>query len=291
MKISFRVPAILLSTSIAHAYIAEDGGRRKDSPFSTANWSPKSFAPKIRIRPLGEPVVREDKINVDSNADMIIRREYRAWTVRHGKVEDMKRFEIFKQNFVSQMEMNRKNGEFFLLNEFGDLTEEEYNFLLQKSREEIESSMIGTTKLGRVENFKEIHESIFESSRKAILQEPQIEAKAKKILLYKALADSPIQPDKYLSENIYNMLVDATRRTILHEKENMRSQQTNTVVFESTSFHEPYRDLLYTPMQQLDEFTLLPSLLSAAVSSVSETTTNHLISIMGSGLDDYTDEF
>mmetsp|Transcript_13804 Transcript_13804/g.32216 ORF Transcript_13804/g.32216 Transcript_13804/m.32216 type:complete len:299 (+) Transcript_13804:93-989(+) len=282
----FKITAILLSTSIAQAYIVEEGGGgRKASPFSTTDWSPESFAPKIRIRPLGENVCREDKRNVDSDTDKIIRREYNAWAVRYGKTKDMKRFVIFKKNFVLQMEMNRKNGEFLLLNEFGDMTEEEYIEFSKTSeeRKEVEGNVIGAIKLEGIKN------ALLESKRKSILQETQIFVEQKKVLSESAIIYPSIQMEKCLPERIYMLLVDSIGRTILHEKESVRSESTNTAFVESIPFDKSYRDHLYTPMQRPDDFILRPPLLSAAVSLASETIRNHLIDTEGLRWEDYTD--
>jgi hypothetical protein len=63
------------------------------------------------------------------NLDEIIRAEYDAWAFRHSKTKDDARYQIFRSNFIEQMEWNRKTGNFYLLNEFGDMTQEEYDAL------------------------------------------------------------------------------------------------------------------------------------------------------------------
>ena len=181
MKYLFRATIIFVATKNVSAYIEESTAGRKSQPFATTDWSPQSFTPKIRIRPLGEPEIEEEKINVDRNADGIIRREYSAWTKRYGKVRDEKRFQIFKKNFVTQMEMNRKNGKFYLLNEFGDLTKEEYISVLQKGpnergKNEVDyigsSSTLPPAPIPRLEDLtKELLDSVMESSRKFVAEE------------------------------------------------------------------------------------------------------------------------
>lgn len=56
----------------------------------------------------------------------IIRAEYDAWCFRYSKTKEDNRFQIFKSNFMKQMDFNLKTGKFFLLNEYGDMTSEEY---------------------------------------------------------------------------------------------------------------------------------------------------------------------
>mmetsp|Transcript_14278 Transcript_14278/g.29825 ORF Transcript_14278/g.29825 Transcript_14278/m.29825 type:complete len:236 (+) Transcript_14278:156-863(+) len=59
--------------------------------------------------------------------DDIFREEYDEWASRHGKsTADTRRFETFKRNFMLQMQHNKKTGIFKLLNEFGDMTEKEF---------------------------------------------------------------------------------------------------------------------------------------------------------------------
>ena len=49
-----------------------------------------------------------------------------------------------------------------------------------------------------------------------------------------------------------------------------------------------YTDLLYTQMQPLDAFVLRPALMSAAISSSSETILNHLIEEIDDGWEKYS---
>jgi hypothetical protein len=135
MKYIFGSPLLLFvvvgSPTTTTAYIEDSMMRKPSSPsYGTTEWSPKSFLPKVSIRPLGETPPDEDKVNLDD----IIRTEYHKWSIRHGKVKEAERFVIFKQNFALQMESNRNTGEFFLLNEFGDLTVDEYESMIESSQ-------------------------------------------------------------------------------------------------------------------------------------------------------------
>ena len=120
------------SSTTTTAYIEDSMMTKPSSPSygTTTEWNPKSFLPKVSIRPLGETPPVEDTINLDG----IIRTEYHKWSIRHGKVKEAERFEVFKQNFALQMESNRNTGEFFLLNQFGDLTVDEYESMMESSQ-------------------------------------------------------------------------------------------------------------------------------------------------------------
>uniref|UniRef100_A0A7S4EGC2 Cathepsin propeptide inhibitor domain-containing protein n=1 Tax=Pseudo-nitzschia australis TaxID=44445 RepID=A0A7S4EGC2_9STRA len=280
MKNLVGATAIFVAMEGVSAYIEESRARRKSSPFAATDWSPQSFAPKIRIHPLGEPAIEEDKINIDTNADGIIRREYSAWTQRHGKVKDEKRFEIFRKNFILQMEMNRKNGQFFLLNEFGDLTKDEYIFMLKSSQEskikdqnEVESagpsSTLPPAPIPRLEDLtKDLLDSVMESSRKVVAEEQKeiIEADRR----------NTIFPQFRSSTAGKQCEVTAAE------------QASNPEVLESTPTIKSYFDVLNAPMQPLDYFIPRPTLMSAALTSVSETFKSHLINEVESKWGEYT---
>lgn len=289
MKALFGIVVILVSTPCASAYIEDSPMGRETSPFSLTDWSPKSFAPKIRIHPMGEPQTREDEINVDAAAHGIIRREYGAWTKRYGKVRNAQRFEIFKRNFVKQMEMNRKNGEFFLLNEYGDLTENEYLAHLRKVEKEKENEKLdvdgskekytwensGETlpaaPIKRVEDLtKEVLQSVMDASRKSVAGDGHKFKRAKHNMYTKMLAGSTIQGEKSLSTMVYTYLTDATLKAGAAQDLYQSAAQTNAL-------YNSYIDFVYTPMQEQDEFDLLPTLLSAAITSSSQTIQSFLV--------------
>jgi hypothetical protein len=77
-------------------------------------WTPKSFA--------------QAPVTVD--VEGMFRNEYIAWAKSHGKTTDEARFQIFKQNFMLQMQHNKKTGEFHDLNEHGDMTEAEFKAMM-----------------------------------------------------------------------------------------------------------------------------------------------------------------
>lgn len=286
MKSLFGVAVILVSTPCAHAYIDENPMGRQSSPFSVTDWSPKTFAPKIRIVPMGEPAppARDDEINVDATAHGIIRREYGAWTKRYGKERTDQRFQIFKRNFVKQMEMNRKNGEFFLLNEYGDLTEKEYLQHLQtkeNKQDEIDESedthvwqnsgeTLPAAPVKSIEDLtQEVLQSAMKASRESVAEEQQEVMKTKKSMYSKMLAGITIQQEKSLSPMVYTYLLDATKEKVA------RKLHQNT--FQSKAFPGSYIDFVNVPMQEQDDFVLLPTLVSAAITSSSYTIQPYLI--------------
>lgn len=117
---------------------------RKPSSFSPSQWNPEtSVAPKVQQKPsssdISGPIIMPPAVDVDE----IIRAEYVAWSFRYGKVKEDSRYKIFKHNFMLQMEYNRQTGEFYLLNEFGDVTAEEYEAMMASPphlAEEVSSS-------------------------------------------------------------------------------------------------------------------------------------------------------
>lgn len=59
--------------------------------------------------------------------DLFVRNEYKKWLKAHNKEYDHLRYPQFKENFLSQFKNDlHKGGQFFHLNEFGDLSPDEY---------------------------------------------------------------------------------------------------------------------------------------------------------------------
>lgn len=61
--------------------------------------------------------------------ETLVRSEYDKWVSRFGKSADEQRYQIFKQNFVTQLEYDQQTGVYHGLNEYGDLTAEEFEAL------------------------------------------------------------------------------------------------------------------------------------------------------------------
>mmetsp|Transcript_6775 Transcript_6775/g.13967 ORF Transcript_6775/g.13967 Transcript_6775/m.13967 type:complete len:113 (-) Transcript_6775:7-345(-) len=85
----------------------------------------------------------------------------------------------------------------------------------------------------------------------------------------KFLAGSTIQQEKSLSPMVYTYLLDATREKV--------AQKLYQSTVQSNAFSGSYIDFVYTPMQQQDNFVLLPTLVSAAIASSSYTIQPFLI--------------
>jgi hypothetical protein len=109
--LSFAV-ALALTTTASHGYVSPSPPH--ESHVTTAPWTPKSLA---------QPPARVD-------VEGIFRNEYNEWAATHGKPTDEARFQIFKQNYMLQMQHNKKTGEFHDLNEHGDLTEAEFKEMM-----------------------------------------------------------------------------------------------------------------------------------------------------------------
>jgi hypothetical protein len=57
--------------------------------------------------------------------ESVIEEKYSTWLKQYDKVASEYRYAIFKKNFLTQEEYNRKAGATFSLNENGDITESE----------------------------------------------------------------------------------------------------------------------------------------------------------------------
>mmetsp|Transcript_16293 Transcript_16293/g.37704 ORF Transcript_16293/g.37704 Transcript_16293/m.37704 type:complete len:271 (-) Transcript_16293:101-913(-) len=100
------------------------GSFRIETVSSYISSSPKSggFAP---WKHNSENSLSKPPSNID--LDDIFREEYHAWAKKYDKsTSDETRYENFKLNFMLQMQHNKKTGKFNLLNEFGDMTEKEF---------------------------------------------------------------------------------------------------------------------------------------------------------------------
>ena len=132
-KSIFAVSVLVLHAMHVAAYIDDSMMRKFATSSLPTTWTkgfqtqiqPKAASrPKTRVVPVS-PKKKESAATPGAfNVDEIIRAEYESWCFRYGKKGD--RFEIFRSNFMKQMDFNRKTGQFLLLNEFGDMTPEEY---------------------------------------------------------------------------------------------------------------------------------------------------------------------
>jgi hypothetical protein len=62
-----------------------------------------------------------------------IRAEYEAWAKQYGKELSEQRFAIFQNNFFENKQYYEQTGNYYVLNEYADLTPEEYQYLQQVS--------------------------------------------------------------------------------------------------------------------------------------------------------------
>ncbi|KAL3904401.1 MAG: hypothetical protein SGILL_010085 [Bacillariaceae sp.] len=138
-----RIVTLLLINAIhVAAYIDDSMMRKFSTSYVPTAFSPQSgsFRPKTQPKAPSRPKTRvvsttapkekqqptKKSSPIAFDVDEIIRAEYDAWCFRYEKTKQDKRFQIFRSNFIQQMEFNRKTGQFFLLNEYGDMTTEEY---------------------------------------------------------------------------------------------------------------------------------------------------------------------
>jgi hypothetical protein len=100
--------------------------------------------------------------------------EYAKWIETFGKSKDEVDYEVFKANFLQQLEYNEKTGTHFALNEFGANTKEEYIQI------NIRKEYIQWTK----DYDKPVDESRFEIFQKNYLQQLKLEGKSDSGRLY-----------------------------------------------------------------------------------------------------------
>mmetsp|Transcript_4415 Transcript_4415/g.8136 ORF Transcript_4415/g.8136 Transcript_4415/m.8136 type:complete len:362 (+) Transcript_4415:2-1087(+) len=137
------IPFLVAGPVSVAAYIDDSMMRKYSASYTPTKWSSSSgsWVPSVQPTPssskratrsvkISSPTILDptSSTNKPANVDVddIIRAEYEAWADRHGKTKERKRYEIFRANFIHQMDFNRKTGQFYLLNEFGDLTAKEY---------------------------------------------------------------------------------------------------------------------------------------------------------------------
>jgi hypothetical protein len=87
---------------------------------------------------------------VTNIVDEVFVDEYMTWAERYSKVTSPSRFEIFKQNYMLQMQQNKRLGTFHLLNEFGDMTLVEYEeFIGRGAQAEAEAAETAAEAAGK----------------------------------------------------------------------------------------------------------------------------------------------
>lgn len=64
--------------------------------------------------------------------DALVRSEYEVWLQKFGKTPSESRYVTFKKNYLLQLQYDQQTGVYCGLNEFGDLTPEEYEALTAK---------------------------------------------------------------------------------------------------------------------------------------------------------------
>jgi hypothetical protein len=112
---------LVVFPAVTDAYVTRSPGGL------TEPWSPSlKVTPEHKSTTTTPPSTTTTTTNPPSIVDQVFRDEYETWANKYDKVMSTYRFEIFKQNFMLQMQQNKRLGTFHLLNEFGDLTQVEY---------------------------------------------------------------------------------------------------------------------------------------------------------------------
>mmetsp|Transcript_54118 Transcript_54118/g.131333 ORF Transcript_54118/g.131333 Transcript_54118/m.131333 type:complete len:371 (+) Transcript_54118:120-1232(+) len=149
------------SSTFVAAYVTRSGGTVGGFGGLTEPWSPShKVTPDQKPSPSpSSPQSSPSKSSSFSSTsivDEVFRDEYETWAVRYGKEMSVHRFDIFKQNFMLQMQQNKRLGTFHLLNEFGDMTQVEYEEYLT---EELAATETATTTTASTSTSTETTES------------------------------------------------------------------------------------------------------------------------------------
>jgi hypothetical protein len=109
--------------------VAAAAPKKKD--YSPTAWKPtgaKRATPNVEATVLETTIVPAAPEVTSTTIDLtnFLRKEYYAWLQHHGKVADESRFAVFKDNYVKQWQADRVTGEYHFLNQYGDLSPEEY---------------------------------------------------------------------------------------------------------------------------------------------------------------------
>jgi len=121
----------LLSTSFILCIFCSELASAYTSPSSAGTgWGHNNNAVVVAD---AEKKFKQPPANIE--IDDIFREEYQLWAKRYGKsgksVGDRSCFENFKLNFMLQMQHNKKTGTFNLLNEFGDMSAQQFDELMK----------------------------------------------------------------------------------------------------------------------------------------------------------------
>lgn len=79
----------------------------------------------IKLREMTEAL--DDTQPNDNPVDAKILSEYASWAATHNKQKSMERFSIFKENFLANMKHYQETGDYYVLNEYADMTDKEYD--------------------------------------------------------------------------------------------------------------------------------------------------------------------
>lgn len=118
--VAVNLALFLSSTITVGAYVTTPPGGQYGT---TQSWTPSSSATiaKKKTKDASAPTGITSRV-----VDEVFRDEYMTWAQQYGKPTSPQRFEIFKQNYMMQMQQNKRVGKFYLLNEYGDMTEAEF---------------------------------------------------------------------------------------------------------------------------------------------------------------------
>jgi len=126
--------SILLSAPVALAYAPNANFRqpiRQQVPTSLAYAAQDSTAANVIQTPVMDWTTTDDAATAALKKTLglsegAVQEEYSNWLMQYGKVADESRYATYKKNYLMQEEYNQRVGAAFTLNEYGDMTEQEF---------------------------------------------------------------------------------------------------------------------------------------------------------------------
>eukprot|EP00339_Tiarina_fusa_P022620 CAMPEP_0117035896 /NCGR_PEP_ID=MMETSP0472-20121206/25468_1 /TAXON_ID=693140 ORGANISM="Tiarina fusus, Strain LIS" /NCGR_SAMPLE_ID=MMETSP0472 /ASSEMBLY_ACC=CAM_ASM_000603 /LENGTH=365 /DNA_ID=CAMNT_0004745507 /DNA_START=63 /DNA_END=1160 /DNA_ORIENTATION=+ len=145
-------------------------------------------------------------------SELAIREEYSNWLMQYGKVADESRYSTYKKNLLMQEDYNRRVGAAFTLNEYGDMTEQEYYQMKAQAVAAVEELVVDEPVVEEPETVGAEELQVVEAERVVLLEEPLVESKAVNKIGIKPRAKVEIIDETEIFVEKYKSIEDAEER-------------------------------------------------------------------------------